>query len=686
MQLPVLRGRGVADNPQNRFEPLAYEPDAEERASEEYAPDTRLYRDHTKSILARNNSPDVPFDVSVNPYRGCEHGCVYCLDPRTPILYADMSWRPIGQVEEGDELVGFDEYPAPGRTRKFRKTRVEAVWWSRKPTLRLVTDQADVITTAEHRWLQARNFRWSRADQLAPGHKLRHATVTPDEPFDEDYRVGYVAGMTLGDGTFRYEPGWRSRKLGFPQSYWRVALADPEPLHRLRRFLGTLAIDVELRDFDGGASCRARMAKLETRSLAKLAVSHGLLEHPRDTRSYRRGFVAGFFDAAGHASGSLRISHVDQAVLERVRRYCLTFGFAMQLEDRQLGASTLRLIGSLRDRVRFFSVFQPVIQRKLDSVFGRGMNLAPEVVRAVEPGQTADVIDIQTSTGTFIAGGLATHNCYARPTHEYLGFSAGLDFESRILVKENAPALLRKALSAKSWKPQSIALSGNTDPYQPIERQLRITRGILEVLAEFRNPVGIITKNHLVTRDLDLLAELAAHQAAVVNVSVTTLDPELRAVMEPRTATPARRLDAIRAVADAGIPVGVMVAPVIPGLTDHELPAILEAAAEAGATRASWIPVRLPHAVAPLFEQWLADHRPERREKVLNRIREMRGGALNDARFGARMRGQGIFAEQTGALFRATCKRLGLNAERRPLSSAAFRVPVQPGGQLGLFS
>jgi DNA repair photolyase len=686
MQLPVVRGRGAADNPQNRFEPLEYEPDAEERASEEFAPDTRLYRDHTKSILARNNSPDVPFDVSVNPYRGCEHGCVYCLDPSTPILYADMSWRPIGQVEQGHELVGFDEYPAPGHTRKFRKARVEAVWWSRKHTTRLVTDQADVITTAAHRWLQARDFRWSRTDQLAPGRMLRHAAVTPSQPLDDDYRVGYVAGLTVGDGTFRYEPGWRSDKVGFPQSYWRVALADPEPLHRLRRFLAALEIEVQPRAFDGGANCRARMRKLETRSLDKLFAIHALLEHPRGTRSYQRGFVAGFFDAEGSASNSLRISQVDHAVLERVRCYCATFGFVMQLEDRHPRSSTLRLVGSLTDRVRFFSVFQPAIQRKLDSVFGREMNLAPEVVRAVEPGATADVIDIQTSTGTFIAGGLATHNCYARPTHEYLGFSAGLDFESRILVKENAPALLRKALSARSWQPQTIALSGNTDPYQPIERKLRITRGILEVLAEFRNPVGIITKNHLVTRDLDLLAELAAHQAAVVNVSVTTLDPALRAVMEPRTATPARRLDAIRAVADAGIPVGVMVAPVIPGLTDHELPAILEAAAAAGATRAGWIPVRLPHGVAPLFEQWLADHRPERREKVLNRIREMRGGALNDARFGSRMRGQGIFAEQTGALFRATCKRLGLNVERRPLSTAAFRVPVQPGGQLGLFS
>jgi DNA repair photolyase len=274
--------------------------------------------------------------------------------------------------------------------------------------------------------------------------------------------------------------------------------------------------------------------------------------------------------------------------------------------------------------------------------------------------------------------------CYARPTHEYLGFSAGLDFESRILVKTDAPELLRRELSRKSWRPQMIALSGVTDPYQPVERRLRLTRGCLEVLAEFRNPVGIVTKNHLVTRDIDVLSELARHDAVAVNVSVTTLDAKLQSVMEPRTSIPARRLAAIGKLAAAGIPVRVMVAPVIPGLTDHEIPAILRAAADAGATDAAYVALRLPHAVAPLFEEWLERHFPDRREKVLNRVRSMRGGRLYRSEFGRRMRGEGLFAEQIGALFAAARKRAGLDRARFELSTAAFRVP-ESGPQLGLF-
>ena len=274
--------------------------------------------------------------------------------------------------------------------------------------------------------------------------------------------------------------------------------------------------------------------------------------------------------------------------------------------------------------------------------------------------------------------------CYARPTHEYLGFSAGLDFESRILVKTDAAGLLRRALMARSWRPQVIAISGVTDPYQPIERKLRITRGCLEVLAEFRNPVAIITKNHLVTRDADVLGDLASDGAAAVNVSITSLDPELQRVLEPRTSIPAKRLAALEVLAAAGVPVRVMIAPVIPGVNDHEVPAILRAAAEAGAERAGWIMLRLPHAVAPLFENWLERHMPDRKDKVLNRLRAMRGGKLYDARFGDRMRGEGHFAEQIGALFEATARKLGLNVERRALSTAAFQRPA-PGGQLGLF-
>ena len=274
--------------------------------------------------------------------------------------------------------------------------------------------------------------------------------------------------------------------------------------------------------------------------------------------------------------------------------------------------------------------------------------------------------------------------CYARPTHEFLGFSAGLDFESRILVKEDAPELLRTELASSRWKPAPIALSGVTDPYQPAERRLRITRRCLETLAECRNPVVIITKNHLVTRDVDLLGELAGHGAALVYLSVTSLEKKLQRVLEPRASTPERRLEAIHRLSEAGVPTGVMVAPVIPGLTDHELPAILEAAAKAGARSAGFTPLRLPLGVADLFEQWLDTHFPERKHKVLGRLREMRGGKLNDSQFGSRMRGKGAYAEQLRGLFHTIYRRAGLNQERVKLSTAAFRRPSSDE-QFGLF-
>ncbi|MEY2485568.1 MAG: hypothetical protein QOH39_1216 [Verrucomicrobiota bacterium] len=263
--------------------------------------------------------------------------------------------------------------------------------------------------------------------------------------------------------------------------------------------------------------------------------------------------------------------------------------------------------------------------------------------------------------------------CFARPTHEYLGLSAGLDFESKIMVKTDAPKLLEEELSSPKWKPQVLVMSGVTDPYQPIERKLRITRGCLEVLAKFRNPVAIITKNRLVTRDVDLLGELASYQASAVNVSVTSLDPDLQRVLEPRTSSPQARLEAVSMLRSAGIPVGVMVAPIIPGLTDHEVPKILEACAKAGAQFAGYTIVRLPWAIAPLFEHWLDEHFPQKKEKVLQRIRDIRGGAkLNDARWSSRIKGEGIYAEQIKSMFEVGCRRAGMN-ERPKLSTASFR-------------
>jgi len=269
--------------------------------------------------------------------------------------------------------------------------------------------------------------------------------------------------------------------------------------------------------------------------------------------------------------------------------------------------------------------------------------------------------------------------CYARPYHEYLGFSAGLDFETKILVKEKAADLLRKQLSSPRWQPKVVNLSGVTDPYQPVERRLGLTRRCLEVLAEFRNPVQIVTKNHLVTRDLDILADLARHQAAAVCISVVTLHSDLSRNMEPRTSSPSRRLAAIEALARAGVPVRVLTAPIIPGLTDQEVPRILAEAARAGAGFAGYAVLRLPHAVASIFEDWLERHLPDRKEKVLNRIREIRGGKLYDSRFCVRLKGEGIFAEQIAGLFSLGCRKAGLAPEGPQLSSEAFRraTPVQ---------
>jgi DNA repair photolyase len=274
--------------------------------------------------------------------------------------------------------------------------------------------------------------------------------------------------------------------------------------------------------------------------------------------------------------------------------------------------------------------------------------------------------------------------CYARPFHEYLGFSAGLDFETRIMVKENAPELLRKELSARNWKPQMLALSGVTDPYQPIERRLQITRRCLAVLAEFRNPVGIVTKNHLVTRDIDLLRQLAAHDAAAVNLSITSLDADLARQLEPRASAPRQRLAAVEALANAGIPVGILMAPLIPVLNEPEIPAVLKAAKDAGAQWAGMVVLRLPYAVGPIFEQWLDSHFPEKKEKILGRVRALRGGKLNDPRFGSRMTGEGIFAEQISLMFDVARRKAGLPEDRPELSTRAFRKPEGAQLELGL--
>ena len=690
----TIVGRGSASNPKNRFEKIGVEPDPAE-AGDEPRPETIYLRDHSRSIVATNASPDIGFDASINPYRGCSHGCVYCMDGNTPTLMADGTTRRLEELCVGDEIYGTERR---GVYRRYVKTIVLAHWQTRKAAYRVtLEDGTELVSSADHRFLTERGWKFVVGDgrgdgcrpHLTTNNKLMGTGSFSQAPQESpDYKLGYLCGMVRGDGhlaSYRY---MRAGGANCDQHQFRLALADAEALERTARYL----LDIEVatrrfvfqRAFPGGREITA----IRTHARESVEVVKHVVEWPNDPSvDWRKGFLAGIFDAEGSYGGNtLRIHNTEPEIITQTVEALQAFGFEFVVEVASKGRSrpmrVVRVRGGLREHLRFFHCTDPSIARKRN-IEGTAIKSDANLrVASIEPLGVRKLFDITTGTGDFIANGVISHNCYARPTHEYLGLSAGLDFESKVLVKEEAPGLLRERLASPRWEPKVLSMSGVTDPYQPVERKLGITRGCLEVLANFRNPVVIVTKNHLVTRDIDLLSELARWGAAAVAVSLTTLDDDLRRVMEPRTSRPVRRLAAIRELSEAGVPVGVMTAPVIPGLNDHELPNLLSAAAEAGATFAGYVPVRLPGAVAPLFEDWLERHFPDRKEKVLGHIRSMRGGKLNDPEFGSRMKGGGVYAEHISRLFGVSCRRAGIERGRFPkLSTAAFRKDggVQPG-------
>jgi DNA repair photolyase len=314
--------------------------------------------------------------------------------------------------------------------------------------------------------------------------------------------------------------------------------------------------------------------------------------------------------------------------------------------------------------------------------------LMRDSTRSVIVPQNSPDISFQQSLNTYRGCEHGCIYCFARPSHTYLGLSAGLDFESKILFKPDAAALLEKELASPRYQVKPLAIGANTDVYQPVERKLKITRAVLEVCARWSQPIALITKSQLIMRDLDILGPMAKRRLAKVAVSVTTLDRKLARVMEPRAATPQRRLDAIRALSEAGVPVTVMAAPMIPALTDHELEAILEAAADAGAVSAGYVTLRLPHEIADLFQEWLHTHQPDRAAHVLSQIRQMRGGKLYDATWSKRMTGAGPLAHLLARRFQRACAEFGLNERSFPFDLSQFKRPpgmVGPGGQLNLF-
>lgn len=691
---PNIQGRGTTSNPKNRFHEIEVERE-EWVEAEDPAPRTRFYRDPTRTIIATNDSPDVGFEASVNPYRGCETGCSYCCWGETPILMGDGTTRPLANIEVGDEIYGTSRQ---SWFRQYVRTRVLAHWETEKPAyLITLEDGTELIASGDHRFLTLRGWKFvtgtEQGSQRRPHLTLNDSLLgvggfALQTPKLDDFKVGYLCGMIRGDGHLSAREYQKRNGGTARQHHFRLALVDEAGINRAADYLSDFGVGTTRFTFRNGA--RRSLYAIRAQSCNAFTLIQQLVAWPTiSSRDWSVGFLSGIFDAEGSYSGGiLRIANTDAPIVTNTELAMRRLGFDVAMERRSENRAKpityVRLRGGLKEHLRFFHTVEPAIRRKAN-LEGQSLKSQADLrVVSIEPIGKMRLYDITTGTGDFIANGTVSHNCYARPFHEYLDLSPGLDFETKIFVKEDAPELLKKELSARSWTPKVLVMSGVTDPYQPVERRLKITRRCLEVLAEFRNPVGIITKSDLVTRDADLLAELAGHGAAIANLSITTLSKELKRVMEPRAALPEKRLEAIRRLSEAGIPTGVMVAPVIPGLTDHEMPEILERAAEAGAVRAGWIMLRLPHAVKDLFEDWLGRHFPDRKDKVLNRLRDLRGGLLYDPRYGARMRGEGPFAEQVRQVFEVSCRRFGLNQSPVELSTAAFRRPPT-GGQLGLF-
>jgi DNA repair photolyase len=507
-----------------------------------------------------------------------------------------------------------------------------------------------------------------------------------------DYRAEYLCGVIRGDGLLASYQYQRVGRVG-DQHRFRLALCDTEALPRAQEYLRGWQIHASEFPFQKAAGASRVTRAIRSHARPDVERIRSLVAWPAEPApEWSAGFLAGIFDAEGsYSQGILAISSADKDVVHWIGRCLQGFDFRFSLEYAAGGRikprNVVRVHGGVREHLRFFQRVDPAIAHKREIVGQAVTSDAGLRIVGIEPlGKALALYDITTETGDFIADGVVSHNCYARPSHAYLDLSPGLDFETRLFAKVNAGELLREELSKPGYRCESITIGANTDPYQPIEREWRITRQVLEVLSECNHPCAIISKNALVERDLDLLAPMAQKNLAQVYVSVTTLDHDIARRMEPRASAPRRRIQAIRALAAAGVPTGVMVAPIVPFLTDDGIESVLEAAAAAGAIRAGYTIMRLPWELKDLFKDWLEHNYPLKAAHIMSRVRQMRGGKENDPNFGTRHSGTGLIAELLKKRFDNACRRLGLNRERRggDVDVSRFRPP-RTSGQLDLF-
>ncbi|GAA1954444.1 intein-containing Rv2578c family radical SAM protein [Microbacterium deminutum] len=569
----------------------------------------------------------MPFDWTVNPYRGCTHACSYCVSPDTLVMTAEGRHRPISELNVGDEIIGTEPQ---GAYRRYTKTRVSAKWWTRKRAYRVtLADGTELVASGDHRFLTDRGWKHvtgsmsgqTRRPYLTMNLRLQGFGLTGTPASDADsvdpaYRRGYLAGMIRGDGMLFHRDYTDERRTRSIHRF-RLALADTAALDRTRAFLTDEGVVTNTRPFAGATTTRRVITAIHTARREDVACIEGLIETPAArSDSWHAGFLAGIFDAEGsHSRGVLRISNKDPHVLRLVTDALEWYSIPHVSEPpRPNGVVAVRVRGGIPSTQRFFRISQPAITRKLDMTGTAIKTVADLRVVSVEDlGTEIDMVDITTGTGDFIANGVISHNCFARGTHEYLDLDAGHDFDSQIVVKINVADVLTKELRRGSWQHDAVMLGTNTDPYQRAEGRYRLMPGIVSALTESGTPFSILTKGTLLRRDLPLLQDAAASVHVSLAMSIAVFDDDLQHSVEPGTPSATARLETVRAATEAGFRVTVFLMPILPHLTDA-IPAIdhaLTRIKEAGASRVVYGALHLRPGAKQWFMQWLQREHPE---------------------------------------------------------------------------
>ena len=571
---------------------------------------------HARSIINRvPEASRMPFRWTINPYRGCSHACTYCAWGETPILMADGRTKPLADVRAGDAVYGTARR---GRCRRYVPTTVLAHWQTVKPAYRTtLEDGTSLVSSGDHRFLSDRGWKYvtgreqgaERRPHLTAGNKLIGTGRFAEQPKDSaEYRRGYLCGMVRGDaglGTYG----------GIPQ--FRLALAGTDALGRARGYLASAGLATTMFAFSEASETRRMMTAIRTSTRDQVRVIKWLTRWPGSPGlDWRKGFLAGIFDAEGSCSGALRISDTDPAIIGWTIACLYALGFAAVAEPARHadGLRVIRLRGGLKEALRFFHTTDPAITRKR-SIEGTAIKSGARLgVVSVEPlGLDLPMFDITTGTGDFIADGVVSHNCFARQTHTYLDLDAGHDFDSKIVVKVNAPQRVRAELAAPRWRGEHIAMGTNVDCYQRAEGRYQLMPGVLAALRDAANPFSILTKGTLILRDIGLLEEASEVTDVGLAVSVGCTSQDLWRTLEPGTPSPQRRLEVCATLTGRGLPCGVLMGPVVPFLSDSpaQLATTVRQIAQAGARSVTPIVLHLRPGAREWFLGWLGEHHPD---------------------------------------------------------------------------